>query len=271
MRLLLTLSVALVSATGALAHHGWGSYDAAKPMTMDGVIAASTFENPHTSMTLTFEGSDWLVTLAPPSRMTTRGALAKIIQPGKAIKAHGYPKRDGAHEIRAEWIEVDGKRRAALTRVDALFLALQESPFAGTMRGSLFLYPLANVLHVLGALGFFAAAAAMDVNVLRAPDLGAARAFIRRVRPIAVAAFLVQFASGAMLLAPEALHVWHNPLFRVKAAAIVIGLINVAILELAMARGGGRGAPGGALRTSAAASLALWLGTAAAGRLIAYF
>jgi hypothetical protein len=31
----------------ALAHHGWGSYDAAKPVTVAGPILTSKFENPH--------------------------------------------------------------------------------------------------------------------------------------------------------------------------------------------------------------------------------
>ena len=155
--------------------------------------------------------------------------------------------------------------------MDAVFQALQGSAFAAGMRGSLVLYPLANVLHVLGALGFFAAVAAMDVRVFSAADVGSARAFIRRVRPFAVGAFLVQLISGVMLLAPEALHIWHNPLFRVKLAAIAIGLVNVVILELTIAARPEVSAPSGALRTSAGASLALWLGTAAAGRLIAYF
>ena len=109
MRLLLPFVVALVPATAALAHHGWGSYDADRPLTLNAEIAASTFENPHTTLTVMHEGADWLVRLAPPSRMTVRGAAAEVIQPGKTVKAYGYPKRDGSHEIRAEWIEVDGQ------------------------------------------------------------------------------------------------------------------------------------------------------------------
>ena len=40
----------------AFAHHGWGSYDANKPLTVTGPIVTSKFENPHA--TITVRGSD---------------------------------------------------------------------------------------------------------------------------------------------------------------------------------------------------------------------
>ena len=41
--------------------------------------------------------------------------------------------------------------------MDDLLMGFEASGFAEAMRSSTFLYPLANVLHVLGALVFFAA------------------------------------------------------------------------------------------------------------------
>lgn len=112
MRLLSACACAVVLATPALAHHGWGSYDAAKPLTIIAVIDAVTIGNPHGDLSLTHEGATWHVTLAPLSRMTARGATADLVKQGAAITAHGYPKRDGTKEIRAEWIEIGGKRIA---------------------------------------------------------------------------------------------------------------------------------------------------------------
>lgn len=109
MRLFFAFMLAFALVSPAAAHHGWGSYDADTPMTIEGVITSSTFEQPHTEMTLTIDESEWLVTLAPPSRMNNRGALAEFIATGKTVKAHGYPRRDGTKEMRAEWIEVDGE------------------------------------------------------------------------------------------------------------------------------------------------------------------
>ena len=149
-------------------------------------------------------------------------------------------------------------------------LVLEGSAFAAAMRSSLWLYPFANVVHILALLVFFAAVAAMDVRVLRAATVEGARTFIARVRPVAIVAFLVQVASGVMLLAPEASHIAMNPVFRIKLLAILLGLINVFVLAW-LVRRPADGAVGGGLRTAAGASLAIWLTTAALGRLIAYF
>jgi hypothetical protein len=105
-----TLSCAFALLTGAaLAHHGWGSYDAAKPVTVTGPITTSKFENPHA--TITVKGSDkvWTVTLAPTSRMTSRGATDKVVSVGQNVSAYGYPSTVEKDEMRAERITVDGK------------------------------------------------------------------------------------------------------------------------------------------------------------------
>ncbi len=103
------LAVATLLTGTAAAHHGWGSYDASKPVSVTGVILTSKYENPHA--TLTVRGSDkvWTVTLAPTFRMTNRGALAGMIAVGKTITAYGYPSTVEKDEMRAERITVDGK------------------------------------------------------------------------------------------------------------------------------------------------------------------
>src|SRR5687768_12588243 len=66
-------AAALVCGSAA-AHHGWGSYDASKPITVSGTITASKYENPHASITVKAPDKVWTVTLAPTFRMTNRGA-----------------------------------------------------------------------------------------------------------------------------------------------------------------------------------------------------
>lgn len=106
---LIVFAIAALLTGTAAAHHGWGSYDAAKPVTVTGPILTSKYENPHA--TLTVRGSDkvWTVTLAPTSRMTSRGALANMVAVGKTISAYGYPSTVEKDEMRAERITVDGK------------------------------------------------------------------------------------------------------------------------------------------------------------------
>lgn len=154
--------------------------------------------------------------------------------------------------------------------MEAILSAAENSPLAAAMRTSLFLYPLANVIHVLAALAFFATVAAMDVKLLRASSINDARTFIARIRPWAPLALVVQIGSGVLLFVPEATHIWMNPVFRVKLVLIALALLNVPAVEVAIRRADGD-APTGAARGSAAVSLGLWLSVAAAGRLIAYF
>jgi hypothetical protein len=51
----------------------------------------------------------WTVTLAPPSRMSSRGATEKVVAVGQNVSAYGYPSTIEKDEMRAERITVDGK------------------------------------------------------------------------------------------------------------------------------------------------------------------
>lgn len=104
-------AMAAVTLTGvaALAHHGWGSYDAANPVTVTGPIQSSKFENPHATIVIKGNDKAWTVILAPTSRMTARGASADVVAVGKMAQAYGHPSTATPDELRAERITVDGK------------------------------------------------------------------------------------------------------------------------------------------------------------------
>ncbi len=107
-RLALPALLALLAGP-AIAHHGWGSYDAAHPVTVTGAILTSKFENPHVTIAVRGADKEWTVTLAPPSRMSNRGAVAAVVAVGKTVSAYGYPSTAQKDEMRAERITVDGK------------------------------------------------------------------------------------------------------------------------------------------------------------------
>jgi hypothetical protein len=109
MKPLYVLLAALVIAGPAAAHHGWGSYDAAKPVTITGPILNAKYENPHATITVRGADREWTVTLAPTFRMSNRGATADVIAKGKTVTAFGYPSTVEKDEMRAERITVDGK------------------------------------------------------------------------------------------------------------------------------------------------------------------
>ena len=106
----LTLLAAFIALAGpALAHHGWGSYDAANPVTVTGPILNSKYENPHATITVKGKDKEWTVTLAPTFRMTNRGASADVVAVSKTVIAYGYASTVEKDEMRAERITVDGK------------------------------------------------------------------------------------------------------------------------------------------------------------------
>ncbi len=101
--------LALAAGGTALAHHGWGSYDAAHPVTVAGAVLTLKYENPHALITVRDKDKTWTITLAPTSRMNQRGATEKVVAVGKTVSAYGYPSTVEKDEMRAERITVDGK------------------------------------------------------------------------------------------------------------------------------------------------------------------
>ena len=93
----------------AAAHHGWSSYDASRPLSLDGTIREAGYEHPHGYVKLETPDKTWLVVLAPPSRMENRGLPRDMLKPGTKASVVGYQKRDDPVELRAERITIAGK------------------------------------------------------------------------------------------------------------------------------------------------------------------
>lgn len=88
-------------------HHGWADYDQKKGFEFTGDIQEFVFENPHATLKLKGEADEWLVILAPTSRMNDRGVPIDKLQKGNKGKVYGYPHKTGKKEMRAERIFVD--------------------------------------------------------------------------------------------------------------------------------------------------------------------
>jgi hypothetical protein len=110
MRGKLALAALMIAAPAAvLAHHGWGSFDASKLISVEGPIQTLQYKNPHVTVTVRAPDQVWTVILAPISRMQRRGATKEFVGVGKVIKADGHPSKSHQGEMRAERITVDGK------------------------------------------------------------------------------------------------------------------------------------------------------------------
>src|SRR6266542_626372 len=113
-----------------------------------------------------------------------------------------------------------------------IFVALEHSGFAAAIRQSSWLYPFANVCHIVALLVFAGAVAVMDLRLIGAFAATAPGAVLRCARTVAIAALGAQAATGFLLFAAEASHVAVNPVFQVKMALVAAGLANILVFEL---------------------------------------
>ncbi|MEC3764395.1 MULTISPECIES: DUF6152 family protein [Cupriavidus] len=109
LRPILGAAALAMAAVPAIAHHGWSTYDEAKPMTLTGKIVESHYENPHAHIRIDAGGKRWLAVLAPVSRMEARGATSDKVAVGREVTLVGYASKEKPDELRAERITVDGK------------------------------------------------------------------------------------------------------------------------------------------------------------------
>ncbi len=157
----------------------------------------------------------------------------------------------------------------------AIFVALEQSGFAAAIRQSPWLYPGANVGHIIALVFFAGAVAVMDIRLLGGLAATAPGRLLARARNFAIAALVGIAVSGLMLFAADASHLALNPMFQFKQGLVAAGLANVAIYEFWAKRKVEGLAPHASMpapaKIAGALSLGLWVTVAACGRSIAYF
>lgn len=100
---------ALMIAAPALGHHGWSSYDNSKTIRVTAPLIDVTWGNPHGAAKVMWQGKRWDVILAPTGRMEARGLSQAMLTSRRPVTLIGYPRRDGAAEMRIETVIADGK------------------------------------------------------------------------------------------------------------------------------------------------------------------
>jgi len=152
-------------------------------------------------------------------------------------------------------------------------VALQNSGFGVAIRHSIWLYPLGNVLHVLGVALFVGSIVTLDLRLL-----GFGRGYVsaqgasKLLTPVAVIGLLMLVPGGLIIFIADAGPLAANALLQIKMLLIAAGLINAWLFRRnwnprlgdwdATAPGGGR--------AQTVLSLAIWLAVPTLGRLIAY-
>lgn len=152
---------------------------------------------------------------------------------------------------------------------------LQDSPFGTSISASGYAYPLIEGSHVLGL--------AFSIGTVMWFDLRLMGLVMRRdsvsnvftqVRPWMSAGFAVMFVSGALLFSARAADAYASTYFRVKVGLLVLGALNIVLFHATIDRDRARWdtaeRPPLRARMAGMASLVLWFGIIAAGRIMAY-
>ncbi|MGQ0676440.1 MAG: DUF6644 family protein [Rhodospirillales bacterium] len=155
----------------------------------------------------------------------------------------------------------------------AIFVALQESAVGEAMRQWLLLYPLVEIVHLVGIALLVGSIVCLDLRLMGLRRKLPASFTAQHLLPVTVAGLCLVVASGSLLFTTEAASLFHNPAFRVKLILIALGGVNAALFHLGPWRrvaAWEHARPPLSARLGGAASMGLWIGVLTCGRLIAY-
>lgn len=146
--------------------------------------------------------------------------------------------------------------------------ALAASPPALWAAQSAWAYPIANVIHVLGAITLVGVIGFLDLRLLGYAKAIPARALSNAVTPIGWLGFALLAGSGVVLFLADVGALVASTVYWTKLTLIAAAGANMAALRLTWPPSDER--VSGRVKLMAAASLTLWLSVAVLGRMIAY-
>jgi hypothetical protein len=147
-----------------------------------------------------------------------------------------------------------------------LITAIDQSALANIVRDTIWVYPLMLTLHAVGLAFAAGVSAALNLRILGvAPGLPLAP--MRRLQPLFYTALAVNAISGVGLVLNNPAKWLVDPLFYVKLGLLAFALIDTAVLANRVFAAASVVTH---TRVLAVASLALWAGAIAAGRMLAY-
>lgn len=150
--------------------------------------------------------------------------------------------------------------------------AIEASPLGAIMRESLFLYPLANLVHLLGLTMLIGPIGLLDLRLLgfgrSVPVVEASRL----LTPWAIGGLILLIFSGLALFSADAGPLAITDVFQLKMLLLALGLGNAILFRVLWKRrlAGWDEDPPALGRLHAVLSLAGWLLVGSFGRLIAY-
>lgn len=139
-------------------------------------------------------------------------------------------------------------------------------------RGGSWAYPFVNSVHLLGLVMLVGGIGVVDLRLAGLWRSLPAAALSRALTPVALCGLALLVLSGSVLFAADGVALARSGTFHRKLVLIALALANALLFRLVWqlrVEAGGE-VPPLIGRTSALASLAMWLGVGTLGRLIAY-
>jgi hypothetical protein len=263
----------LLLAAQASAHHGWSEYDARQPMNLSGTIEQSGYVHPHGFVRLKTDGKTWLVVLAP-IRLENRGIAGDAGKGNqrRRVRATNRNKPDELRGTHHDRPEDDGT--ALMESAAGILGWLAATELARSMRGSLWMYPIVEIVHIVGIVLLVGSVAMFDLRVLGFARSLPLRTLGRYLLPWSVAGLALIVPAGLMMFSAHPHDFVGNKVFQLKLSLIGVAGINALLFHMGVYRSvqsWNTGVPAPALaQVQALASLAIWIAVISCGRLLAY-
>lgn len=149
---------------------------------------------------------------------------------------------------------------------------IDSSAVAGVMRGSTWLYPVVEIVHIVGFSVLVGSVAMFDLRVLGCGRSVAVQAAGGMLLPWSGRSLLAIVPAGLLLFAAHPHELALNQVFQLKLLLIALAGLNALCFHLGVYRTAATwhaGAPALA-QLHALASLGLWIGVIGCGRFLAY-
>jgi hypothetical protein len=152
--------------------------------------------------------------------------------------------------------------------------AIEMAPIAVAMRQELWLYPVVEIVHIVGFVTLVGSIAVLDLRLLGFSRTISTRQLARHVLPWTLGALILIVPTGLLMFMAHASDLIANRAFLLKLALIAAAGVNAALFHTGSFRTVERwdcaAASPPAARIHAALSLILWVSVIACGRLLAY-
>jgi len=152
--------------------------------------------------------------------------------------------------------------------------AIEQLPLAVAMRHDLWLYPIVEIFHIIGFVMLVGGIIVLDLRLLGFSKGLPLQALSRHVLPWSIGALLLIVPSGLLMFIAHAGDLVGNTAFIIKMVLLLCAGANAAAFHAGVFRGAAAWDTAVevplAAKRHALASLLIWAGVLACGRLLAY-